>query len=129
LGFTGLKTHYISEFDNEIMMKRYDFDLPSKGVWLIICGYEWGTNTNNTIQIKELALSIKETWVELPGYGLRYFEEINDPAGTSGRRQEGTISGVASVDVATKIYVHSGCTTSTSTGGFLRTNISWTRIG
>jgi len=130
LGYTDSETTFTDPMSNTLTA-RSDFTLPSKGVWLIICGYEWGTNSANVVEAKEIILSTTSgTGGTTPvAYGLEYYEEINDSAGASGLRQVGTISGVVSVTTATTIYVNARSQISSSPNTELRTNVSWTRIG
>jgi hypothetical protein len=130
LGYTDSETTFTDPMNNTLTA-RSDFTLPSKGVWLIICGYEWGTNAANVVEAKEIILSTTSgTGGTTPvAYGLEYYEEINDSAGASGLRQVGTMSGVVSVTTATTIYVNARSQISSGTNTELRTNVSWTRIG
>lgn len=130
LGYTNTQTTFTDPMSNTLTA-RSNFSLPSKGVWLIICGYEWGTNAGNTVEAKEIILSTTSgTGGTTPvAYGLEYYEEINDPAGSAGLRQVGTMSGVVSVTAATTIYVNARSQISSGTNTELRTNVSWTRIG
>jgi hypothetical protein len=129
LGYTNSQTTFTDPMNNTLTA-RSNFSLPSKGVWLIICGYEWGTNAGNTVEAKEIILSTTSgTGGTTPvAYGLEYYEEINDPAGSAGLRQVGTLSGVVSVTAATTIYVNARSQISSGTNTELRTNVSWTRI-
>jgi hypothetical protein len=130
LGYTNTQTTFTDPMSNTLTA-RSNFTLPSKGVWLIICGYEWGTNAANVVEAKEIILSTTSgTGGTTPvAYGLEYYEEINDSAGAAGLRQVGTISGVVSVTAATTIYVNARSQISSGTNAELRTNVSWTRIG
>jgi hypothetical protein len=127
LGYTDSETTFTDPMSNTLTA-RSDFSLPSKGVWLIICGYEWGTNAANTVEAKELILSTTSGGATPAAYGLEYYEEINDGAGAAGLRQAGTIMGVVSVTAATTIYVNARSQISSGTNTELRTNVSWTRI-
>lgn len=127
LGYTNTQTTFTDPMTNSLIA-RSNFTLPSKGVWLVICGYEWGTNSGNTVEAKELILSTTSGGATPAAYGLSYYEEINDPAGASGIRQIGTITGVVSVTTATTIYVNARSQISSGTNTELRTNVSWTRI-
>lgn len=130
LGYTDSETTFTDPMSNTLTA-RSDFLLPSKGVWLIICGYEWGANAANTIETKELILSTTSGALGTTpaAYGLEYFEEINDAAGGAIPRQIGTITGVVTVTTATTIYVNARSQISSGTNAELRTNVSWTRIG
>jgi hypothetical protein len=128
LGYTDSETTFTDPMSNTLTA-RSDFSLPSKGVWLIICGYEWGTNSNNIVEAKELILSTTTGGSTPAAYGLEYYEEINDSAGAAGLRQVGTIMGVVSVTAATTIYVNARSQISSGTNTELTTNVSWTRIG
>ena len=127
LGYTDSETTFTDPMNNTLTA-RSDFSLPSKGVWLIVCGYEWGTNAANVVEAKELILSTTSGGATPAAYGLEYYEEINDSAGASGLRQVGTIMGVVSVTAATTIYVNARSQISSGTNTELRTNVSWTRI-
>jgi hypothetical protein len=127
LGYTDSETTFTDPMSNTLTA-RSDFSLPSKGVWLIVCGYEWGTNASNTVETKELILSTTSGGSTPAAYGLEYYEEINDGAGAAGLRQVGTIMGVVSVTAATTIYVNARSQISSGTNTELRTNVSWTRI-
>ena len=130
LGYTNSATTFTDPMNNTLTA-RSNFTLASKGVWLIVCGYEWGTNTSNTVETKELILSTTSgaSGTTPAAYGLEYFEEINDAAGASGSRQIGTIMGVFTATAATTIYVNARSQVNSGTNTELRTNVSWTRIG
>ena len=114
---------------NNTLTARSNFDLPSKGVWLIICGYEWRTNTSNTVEAKQIVLSTTSGGSTPAAYGLQYYEEINDAAGAAGGRQTGTISGVVRATALTTIYVNARSQVSSGTNTEFETSITWTRIG
>jgi hypothetical protein len=128
LGYTDSETTFTDPMTNTLTA-RSDFSLPSKGVWLIVCGYEWGTNAGNIVEAKEIILSTTSGGSTPAAYGLEYYEEINDNAGAAGLRQVGTIMGVVSVTAATTIYVNARSQISSGTNTELTTNVSWTRIG
>ena len=130
LGYTDSETTFTDPMSNTLTA-RSNFDLPSKGVGLIICGYEWGANAANTIETKELILSTTSGALGTTpaAYGLEYFEEINDAAGGAIPRQIGTITGVVTVTTSTTIYVNARSAVGSGANTELRTNVSWTRIG
>lgn len=130
LGYTDSATTFTDPMNNTLTA-RSNFSLPVQGVWLIVCGYEWGTNTSNTVEAKEIILSTTSGALGTTpaAYGLEYFEEINDAAGSAGARQTGTIMGVFTAGAATTIYVNARSQVSSGTNTELRTNVSWTRIG
>jgi hypothetical protein len=128
LGYTDSATTFTDPMNNTLTA-RSNFSLPSPGVWLIVCGYEWGTNASNTVEAKEIILSTTSGGSTPAAYGLEYYEEINDAAGAAGLRQVGTIMGVVTVGSATTIYVNARSQISSGTNTELRTNVSWTRIG
>lgn len=127
LGYTNSATTFTDPMTNTLTA-RSNFSLPSKGVWLIICGYEWGTNAANTVEAKELILSTTSGGSTPAAYGLEYYEEINDGAGAAGLRQVGTLTGVVSVAAATTIYVNARSQISSGTNTEFTSNVSWTRI-
>jgi hypothetical protein len=114
---------------NNTLTARSNFTLPAKGVWLVICGYEWNTNTSNTVESKLLVLSTTSAGTTPAAYGLDYYEEINDAAGAAGNRQKGTLSGVINATASLIIYVNARSSVSSGTNTELRTNVSWTRLG
>jgi hypothetical protein len=128
LGYTDTETTTTNPMGTSLIA-RSDFSLPSKGVWLIICGYEWKTNTSNTVTSKQLVLSTTTGSATPAANGLEYYEEINDAAGAAEVRQRGTLSGVLSVTAATTIYVNALSTVNSGTNTQLVTKVSWTRIG
>jgi uncharacterized protein (DUF2345 family) len=128
LGYTNSATTFTDPMNNTLTA-RSNFSLPSKGVWLIVCGYEWGTNTTNTVEKKEIILSTTSGGSTPAAYGLSYYEEIDDAAGITGARQIGTIMGVFTATAATTIYVNARSQVNSGTNTELRTNVSWTRIG
>jgi hypothetical protein len=128
LGYTDTETTTTDPMNNTLTA-RSDFSLPNRGVWLIICGYEWYTNTSNTVRAKMLVLSTTSGGSTAAAYGLQYFEEINDAAGAAEIRQRGTLSGVYTATAATTIYVNARSEVDSGTNTKLITNVSWTRIG
>jgi hypothetical protein len=96
---------------------------------LIVCGYEWYSNAGNTIEQKRIVLSTTSGGSTAAGYGLQYYEEINETAGGASPRQYGTIMGVVTVGASTTIHVNASSIVSSGTNTELRTNVSWTRIG
>lgn len=128
IGYTDSETTFTDPMSTAFIA-RSDFSLPSKGVWLIVCGYEWGSNAGNTVEQKKIVLSTTTGGTTAAGYGLQYFEEINETAGGASLRQQGTIMGVVTVTGATTIYVNASSQVGSGTNTELRTNVSWTRIG
>jgi len=128
LGYTDTATTFTDPMNNTLTA-RSNFSLASKGVWLIVCGYEWGTNTTNTVEKKEIILSTTSGGSTPAAYGLSYYEEIDDAAGITGSRQIGTIMGVFTATATTTIYVNARSQVNSGTNTELRTNVSWTRIG
>ena len=111
------------------LAERSNFDLPSKGVWLVICGYEFSSNAVNTIELKQVVLSKTTASSTVAAPGLAYFEQIDDAAPSAQVRQRGTITGVVTVSAATTIYVNARSAVNSGTNTKLITNVSWTRIG
>ena len=128
LGYTNSAITLTDPMSNTLT-SRSNFSLPSAGVWLIVCGYEWSTNTSNTVEAKQIILSETSGGSTPAAYGLQYYEEINDSAGAAGGRQTGTIMGVFTAGAATTIYVNARSQVSSGTNTELRTSVSWTRIG
>jgi hypothetical protein len=129
LGYTDSATTLTDPMSNTLTA-RSNFSLPSAGVWLIVCGYEWRTNTANTVEAKQIILSETSGGSTPAAYGLQYYEEINDAAGAAGGRQTGTIMGVFTAGATTTtIYVNARSQVSSGTNTEFETNISWTRIG
>jgi hypothetical protein len=128
LGYTNTATTTTDPMNNTVT-SRSSFSLPNRGVWLIICGYEWYSNTSNTIRAKLLVLSTTSGGTTPAAYGLQYFEEINDAAGAAEIRQRGTLSGVYTATAATTIHVNARSEVDSGTNTKLITNVSWTRIG
>jgi ammonia channel protein AmtB len=111
------------------LAERSNFSLPSKGVWLIVCGYEFSSNTTNTIETKQVVLSLTTASNVAAAPGLTYLEQIDETATSAQARQRGTIMGVVSVTAATTIYVNARSIVNSGTNTKLETNVSWTRIG
>lgn len=128
LGYTNSATTTTDPMNNTVT-SRSSFSLPNRGVWLIICGYEWYTNTSNTVRGKLLVLSTTSGGTTPAAYGLQYYEEINDAAGAAEIRQEGTLTGVYTATAATTIHVNARSEVDSGTNTKLVTNVSWTRIG
>jgi hypothetical protein len=112
-------------------ISRSTFNLPSKGVWLIVCGYEWEKNvaTAQDITFKRIILSTSDGGTNPIAYGLSYYEDINDSELRTGTRQIGTIMGVVSVNNFTTVYANASSFVNTGTNTKLVLNISWTKIG
>jgi hypothetical protein len=105
-----------------------NFTLPSKGVWLIIMGFEW-VSVSNTILTK--AISISETTASLVSLanGLAYFEGIDDVTTVNQTRQKLTMSGVYIATAAQTVYVNAEATVNTGTRPSLKIKYSYTRLG
>jgi len=128
LGYTNSATTFTDPMSTSFI-SRSNFSLPSAGVWLVVCGYEWGTNAGNTVEQKRIVLSTTSGGSTPAAYGLEYFEEINETAGAASLRQVGTIMGVYTAGAVTTIHVNASSTVGSGTNTELRTNVSWTRIG
>jgi hypothetical protein len=116
---------------NSVLTNETSFTLPSKGVWLIICGHEWITASGNTVENKQLYFSAVaglsgDTGI---GNGLEYFEEINDNAGGASTRQKLTMSGVVVITAATTVYVNAKAEVDTGTRPTCKLEYSYTRLG
>lgn len=128
LGYTNTELTTTDPMTNTLA-ERSNFDLPSKGVWLVICGYEFSSNAVNTIELKQVVLSKTTASGTVAAPGLAYFEQIDDAAPSAQVRQRGTITGVVTVAAATTIYVNARSAVNSGTNTKLITNVSWTRIG
>jgi len=128
LGYTDTETTITNPMSGTLA-ERSNFNLPSKGVWLIICGYEFSSNTTNTIETKQVVLSKTTASSTAAAPGLTYLEQIDETATSTQARQRGTITGVVSVAAVTTIYVNARSIVDAGTNTALETNISWTRIG
>ena len=128
LGYTNTELTTTDPMTNTLA-ERSNFDLPSKGVWLVICGYEFSSNAVNTIELKQVVLSKTSASGTVAAPGLAYFEQIDDAAPSAQVRQRGTITGVVTVAAATTIYVNARSAVNSGTNTKLITNVSWTRIG
>ena len=116
---------------NTTLTNETSFTLPSKGVWLIICGHEWISASGNTIENKQLYFSAVaglsgNTGI---GNGLEYFEEINDNTGGASTRQKLTMSGVVVITSATTVYVNAKANVDTGTNPTCKLEYSYTRLG
>lgn len=128
LGYTNTELTTTDPMTNTLA-ERSNFSLPSKGVWLVICGYEFSSNAVNTIELKQVVLSKTSASSTVAAPGLAYFEQIDDAAPSAQVRLRGTITGVVSVGIATTIYVNARSAVNSGTNTKLITNVSWTRIG
>jgi len=128
LGYTDTETTTTDPMTN-VLAERSNFSLPSKGVWLVICGYEFSSNAANTIELKQVVLSKTTASNVAAAPGLTYLEQIDETAPSAQARQRGTITGVVSVTAATTIFVNARSTVASGTNTKLETNVSWTRIG
>jgi hypothetical protein len=128
LGYTDTETTTTNPMSNTLA-ERSNFDLPSKGMWLVICGFEFSSGTTNIIQFKQVVLSKTTASATPAANGLQYQEQLNDNAGAVEIRQQYTITGVVTATAATTIYVNARSTVDSGTQTKLITNVSWTRIG
>ncbi len=128
LGYTDTETTTTDPMTNALA-ERSNFSLPSKGVWLVICGYEFSSNAANTIELKQVVVSLTTASNVAAAPGLTYLEQIDETAPSAQARQRGTITGVVSVAAATTIFVNARSTVASGTNTKLITNVSWTRIG
>ena len=128
LGYTDTETTTTDPMTNSLA-ERSNFSLPSKGVWLVICGYEFSSNASNTIELKQVVVSLTTASNVAAAPGLTYLEQIDETAPSAQARQRGTITGVVSVAAATTIFVNARSTVASGTNTKLITNVSWTRIG
>jgi hypothetical protein len=130
IGYTVSTTFDCGTVSN-VLTNETSFTLPSKGVWLIICGHEWITATGNTVENKQLYFSSVaglsgNTGI---GNGLEYYEEINDNAGGASTRQKLTMSGVVVITSATTVYVNAKAEVDTGTRPTCKLEYSYTRLG
>ena len=128
LGYTNTKTQTTDPMSNTLA-SRMDFTIPSAGVWLIIGQMYWATNTGNTIEVKECVISTASGSAGAAAYGLIYYDEINDNAGSSGKRQHLNINGVYTATAATTLYVNARSQVDAGTNTEFNIAVSWTRIG
>ena len=104
-------------------------DIPSKGVWLIVCQLYFATNAANVVEVKEVVVSETTGSSAIAAYGLIYYEEINDSAGAAGTRQYQNINGVYTSTGAKTLYVNARTQISSGTNTEFNVAASWTRIG
>jgi hypothetical protein len=130
IGYTVSTTFDCGTVSN-VLTNETSFTLPSKGVWLIICGHEWITASGNTVENKQLYFSATAGLAGNTGIGngLEYFEEINDDAGGASTRQKLTMSGVVVITSATTVYVNAKADVDTGTRPTCKLEYSYTRLG
>jgi hypothetical protein len=130
IGYTNTKAQTTNPMSNTLA-ERMNIPIPSKGVWLIIGQLYWETNTSNTVEVKEAVISTTSgSGGSTPAaYGLVYYEEINDVAGSAGKRQHLNINGVYTATAATTLYCNARSAVSSGTNTIFNISASWTRIG
>jgi hypothetical protein len=128
LGYTNTKTATTDPMSNTLT-SRMTIDIPSKGVWLIVCQLYFATNTDNTVLAKEVVVSETSGSSAIAAYGLIYYEEINDPAGAAGIRQYQNINGVYTSTGAKTLYVNARTAVNSGTNTEFNVAATWTRIG
>lgn len=128
LGYTNTKTATTDPMTNTLT-SRMTIDIPSKGVWLIVCQLYFATNTGNTVLQKEVIVSETSGSSAIAAYGLIYYEEINDNAGGASKRQYQNINGVYTSTGAKTLYVNARTEVDTGTNTEFNVAASWTRIG
>ena len=128
LGYTNTKTATTDPMNNTLT-SRMTIDIPSAGVWLIVCQLYFATNTDNTVLAKEVIVSETSGSGAIAAYGLIYYEEINDPAGAAGLRQYQNINGVYTSTGAKTLYVNARTAVNSGTNTEFNVAASWTRIG
>jgi len=104
------------------------FTIPSKGVWLIIMGYEW-VSVSNTIEFKELYVSSITASSSRLAAGLAYLEGLDDITTTNRTSPKGTICGVYVATGSTTAYVNASALVNIGTRPTLRIQYSYTRLG
>ena len=127
LGYTNTKTATTNPMSNTLT-SRMTIDIPSKGVWLIVCQLYFATNAANVVEVKEVVVSETTGSSAIAAYGLIYYEEINDSAGAAGTRQYQNINGVYTSTGATTLYVNARTQISSGTNTEFNVAASWTRI-
>ena len=128
LGYTNTKTATVATMSNTLT-SRMTIDIPSKGVWLIICQLYFATNQGNIVEAKEVIVSETSGSATIASYGLIYYEEINDNAGGASKRQYQNINGVYTSTGAKTLYVNARTQVDTGTNTNFNVSASWTRIG
>lgn len=128
LGYTNTKTATTDPMTNTLT-SRMTIDIPSKGVWLIVCQLYFATNAANVVEAKEVVVSETSGSSAIAAYGLIYYEEINDSAGAAGTRQYQNINGVYTSTGAKTLYVNARTQISSGTNTEFNVAASWTRIG
>jgi hypothetical protein len=128
LGYTNTKTATTDPMSNTLT-SRMTIDIPSKGVWLIVCQLYFATNTGNTVLQKEVIVSETSGSSAIAAYGFIYYEEINDNAGGASKRQYQNINGVYTSTGAKTLYVNARTEVDTGTNTEFNVAASWTRIG
>ncbi len=128
LGYTNTKTATTDPMTNTLT-SRMTIDIPSKGVWLIVCQLYFATNAANVVEVKEVVVSETTGSSAIAAYGLIYYEEINDSAGAAGTRQYQNINGVYTSTGAKTLYVNARTQISSGTNTEFNVAASWTRIG
>jgi hypothetical protein len=128
LGYTNTKTATTNPMNNTLT-SRMTIDIPSKGVWLIVCQLYFATNAGNTVEQKEVIVSETTGSSAIAAYGLIYYEEMNDNAGGASKRQYQNINGVYTSTGAKTLYVNARSQVDTGTNMEFNVAASWTRIG
>lgn len=128
LGYTNTKSATTNPMTNTLT-SRMTIDIPSKGVWLIVCQLYFSTNAANVVEVKDVVVSETSGSSLIAAHGLVYYEEINDSAGSSGKRQYQNINGVYTSTGAKTLYVNARTQISSGTNVDFNVAASWTRIG
>jgi uncharacterized protein (DUF2345 family) len=128
LGYTNTKTATVDPMSTTLT-SRMTIDIPSKGVWLIVCQLYFATNSGNTVEQKEVIVSETSGSSAIAAYGLIYYEEMNDNAGGASKRQYQNINGVYTSTGAKTLYVNARTQVDAGTNMEFNVAASWTRIG
>jgi hypothetical protein len=128
LGYTNTKTATVNPMSTTLT-SRMTIDIPSKGVWLIVCQLYFATNAGNTVEQKEVVVSETTGSSAIAAYGLIYYEEMNDNAGGASKRQYQNINGVYTSTGAKTLYVNARTQVDAGTNMEFNVAASWTRIG
>ena len=128
LGYTDTSTLTANALATTMAQER-NWNLPSKGVWLIHATITLAGVSAANINYFEAVISLTTASATEASAGLSYLQEQDETSGVTGNRLKISLSGVVSVTALTAMYLNARAQPASGGAPTIAAEISWTRIG
>jgi len=128
LGYTNTSTLSANALATTMTQER-NWNLPSKGVWLVHATITLAGVSAANINYFEAVISLTTASATEAAAGLSYLQEQDETSGVTGNRLKISLSGVVTVSATTTLFLNARAQPASGSAPTIAASISWTRIG